>query len=156
MGNQYKSEYEEDLSIDKDALDKELVTYSEVFMKWSEYLAEAMAERDDKRSEIEIKKAQLDKEIRVAPKDFGLEKVTESAISNVITENEKIQELNKEYAEFVKRVNILSAARDAMNHKRRMLEKVVELFLAGYWSDPKLRKESKNELDMKMRRRRKI
>lgn len=151
-----KSEYGKDLSLDKDALDKELVEFSEMFMKWAERYAESIAERDERKSEIEIEKAKLDKEVRSKPEDFNLAKITENAILNIIVENEKMILLNKELIECNKRVNILGSVKEAASHKRKMIEKLVELFLAGYWSDPKIKKENKNELDVKMRRRRKL
>ena len=151
MGNKHKSEYDKDVFIDQDALDKELVNHGELFMKWAERLADALEERDLKKGEIDIKKAKLDKEIRSNPKEFDLEKVTESAISNVIILDEDLQELNKEYYACVKNINVLTAAKEEMHSRRKRIEKLVELWLGKYWSEPKVKVEKRNELDHRMR-----
>jgi len=151
MGNKHKSEYDQDVFINQDALDEEIVNHGELFMKWAERLAEAIEERDIKKGEIDIKKAKLDKEIRSNPKDFELEKITESAISNVIILDEGVQELNKEYYACTKNINILTAAKEEMHSRRKRLEKLVDLWLGKYWSDPKIKVEKKNELDHRMR-----
>ena len=151
MGNEYKSEYDKDTLIDKEALDRELVYHGELFMKWAERLADAIEERDLKKGEIEIKKAALSDEIRKNPKEFDLEKVTESAIINLLILDEDIQNLNKEYYACIKNINILTAAKEEMHSRRKRLEKLVDLWLGKYWSDPKIKVEKKNELDHRMR-----
>ena len=151
MGNEYKSEYDRDVFINQDELDKEIVNHGELFMKWAERLAEAIEERDIKKGEIDIKKAKLDKEIRSNPKDFDLEKITESAISNVIILDEGVQELNKEYYACTKNINVLTAAKEEMHSRRKRIEKLVDLWLGKYWSEPKVKVEKKNELDHRMR-----
>lgn len=150
---EYKSEYDIDVSIDKDVLDKELVNHGNTSMKWAERLADAIEEREIKKAEIEVKRAKLSKEIRTNPKDFDLEKVTESAIGDVITLDKEMQQLNRELIEIVKNLNILTWVKDEMQNKRKRLERLVELYLGQYWSDPKIKKENRNELDVKMRRR---
>jgi len=154
MGNEHKSEYDKDVIIDIDSLHEECaIIQGELFMKWAERLADAIEERDLKKGEIDIRKAKLDKDIRTNPKDFDLEKVTESAISNVIILDEEVQQLNKEYYACIKNINILTSAKEEMHSRRKRIEKLVELWLGKYWSEPKLKTESKNKLDMKMRRR---
>ena len=149
-----ESEWKEDTFIDKDTLDKELVFHGEIFEKWSVRLADAIEERDLKKSDIEIKKAELDKKIRSDPAEFGLkEKPTETSISNAILLDEEIQELNKEFINCVRNVNILTSAKEDMHNKRKRIEKLVELYLGSYWAEPKLNKENKNSLNSRMKRR---
>jgi len=151
MGNEYKSEYDRDVFIDQDALDKELVNHGELFMKWAERLADAIEERDIKKGEIEIKKAGIGNNIRSEPKDYGLEKVTDKAIDNLIILDKDLQELNKEYYICTKNINVLTAAKEEMHSRRKRIEKLVELWLGKYWSGPKIKVEKKNELDHRMR-----
>ncbi len=124
---------DEILKIDKDNLDIEWGRQPRLFQEWSEKLANAIYERDKKKQELEELKAELDSDIRKNPSSYGLDKVTESAISSTIVRNEKYKEKYDEVIDAVKRVNILTGIRDALEHKKSALKHLTNLFLANYY-----------------------
>ena len=131
-----KPNFTEDIKVDKFNLDEECVNQSERFCYWAEEYSESVSERDELKNKTEILRAQLDKKIRTNPESYGLEKVTESAISNLIFLDKGYQKLLEEYRESVKSVNILLVAKEAFNHRKSMIEILAKLLLAGYYSVP--------------------
>jgi len=53
------------------------------------------------------------------------------------------QEASSKYFQSIKNAKILDAAREAFEHKKKALEKMSELWISGYWSDPKISKEAR-------------
>jgi len=138
------SEYSKDISIDKYALDDELQKQAILFMKYAEMAAEAILVRDKAKERLAVVMAEVDAEIRGNPDEYGFDKKpTESAISNCIVRDERYSKANHDLIEANKDMNILTSAKEAMAHKKKSLEKLVDLFLAGYWSDDIIRKEVK-------------
>jgi len=153
MASQYKNEYEKDLSIDKYKLDEELIIHGDLFMKWSERYADAIEERDKSKENIDIVRAGIDKDIRDNYENYDFDKKpTESAISNTIITQKKYREAINEHSKNIHSLNIITSAREAMGQfKMKRLDKLVDLWLAGYWAD--VSPKNKNKLDTKMRSR---
>lgn len=144
--NKEKSEYEQDLEIDKYALDTECMEQPQKFIKWSERLAETTAERDRADQKVEVTKARLEKEMRSNPAYYGLEKATDAAVKAAVIAHKDTQQAIEEWIDAKYRMSILFAAKEGMEQKRSMLENLIKLFLSGYWADPKLPKEAKEAL----------
>ena len=141
-----KSEYEKDLEIDKYALDLECIDQPRKFLRWAEALAEATAEKDRADQKLEVTKAQIEQEVRANPEGSGIEKVTEATIKSFVTTSPKVAVAQDRWIEAKHRVNILFAAKEALEQRKSMLENLVKLFLSGYWSDPKIKSETKDTL----------
>lgn len=137
--------YKEDLSIDKYKLDYEWEKQASKFIEWAEKAVDALFERDKAKDFLELTRAQLDSEIR---KDVGEgKKLTEAAIQSQILQNERYISANDLYLEAVKNAKILDIAREAFDHKKKALEKITDLWIAGYWSIPKINKELKESVE---------
>jgi hypothetical protein len=137
--------YKDDVNIDKFSLDNEWINQPKLFCQYAEEAVEASFERDKAKEQLDLVRAVLDGEIRNSPSTYGLEKVTESAISNVIIQTQKYKEANSYYLECVKKTKILDVARESFDHKKKSLEKLTDLFLAGYWSEPRINEEVKTK-----------
>ena len=84
-------EYERDLKLDRDNLDREWEKQATLFMKWAERHAEALYERDRKKEKLDLVRAELDASLRANPELFGFDKKpTESAISAWIISQDRI------------------------------------------------------------------
>lgn len=139
--------YKEDVEIDKSSLDYEWLRQASLFMYWGEQEVEAQFLRDKTKERMDLKRAELDSQIRKEPKSFGLgEKVTESAILNCILLHPDYKKINEEYLENTKTVKTIGVAKEAMEHKKKALEKLTDLWISGYWSDPRIKKEAKEEV----------
>ncbi len=138
--------YERDLEIDKYALDAECMDQPRRFIHWAELLAEATAMKDRSDQALEVTKAQVEQEVRINPEAFGIDKVTEAAIKSHTTTHPKVIKAYEEWVQAKYQVNILFAAKEALEQRKSMLENLVKLFLSGYWSDPKIKGEAKEVL----------
>lgn len=139
--------YKEDLEIDKDNLDEAWQYQALRFAEWAEKEIEAMFQRDKLKEQLDLQRAILDGHIRKNPTSYFLEKVTESAIQNIILQNENYQKINNDYLDAVKQTKIFGVAREAFDHRKKALEKLTDLFLSQYWAEPKNtknREESRN------------
>ena len=139
--------YEEDIKINKYKLDEELVKQPQLYLHWAEQHAEAVAERDEKRVELDLIRAEIDGNIRESPEDWGYDKKpSEAAITNLILQESKYRDVQSELIEATKNVNIMSAAMTAMNDKKKALEGLVTLLVAGIYSEPKVPREKRDKL----------
>ncbi len=139
--------FEKNLEIDKFALDDELLLQAILYLKWSEAKAQAEMERDKSKEQLDLVKAKLDISIRKNPGIFGLEKITEGAISNIILVQDEYQQAEIAYLEYRYSHNVISGALEALNHKKSALENLVKLFLNNYWADGRMDKEAEKLIE---------
>lgn len=139
-------DYQKDLEIDKYALDTECLDQARQFMVWSEGLADAMAERDRIEQKTKVMEAQTEQSIRNNPEGYG-GKLTEAGIKSYVITNPEVMQIREESIEATHKVNIIMAAKQAMEQRRSMLENLVKLYLSGYWADPKVKQEDKETID---------
>ena len=125
-------DYEKDLEIDKFSLDAECMDQSRRFAKWGKLWSDAEKERD----EIEARTAM---DVRTNPEKYGLNKVSESGVESSVNSNQEVINIRH-------RVSVLRVAKNAFEQRRSMLEKMVDLFLSGYWAEPRLPKQSQEDL----------
>lgn len=134
-------DYKDEISIDEHALDYELKRQSQLIMKYVLLQVKAMTEKDLTKERLEQVAAELDIKIRKNPSAYGLDKVTETAIKNVILlENEYIKQ-TEEYLNCKEDEATFSGVLKALDHKKKSLEKLSDLWVAGYYSSPNIKKE---------------
>lgn len=131
-------DFKKEIFIDKNSLDDELVRQPQLYCDWAEQEAEAQYNRDKNKEKLDLIKAELDGEIRKNPSKYGIEKITESAISNAIIQDKKYQEANNIYLQSVQDARILGVAKTSFDMRNSSLKGLVSLFISGYWaSNPK-------------------
>lgn len=143
--------YKEDLEIDKDNLDEAWQYQALKFAHWAEKEVEALSQRDKAKEQLELMRANLDSHIRKNPNSYFLEKVTESAIQNIILQNENYQKANNAYLDAVRQAKIFGVAREAFDHRKKALEKLTDLFLSQYWAEPREGRITKKVMEEKGR-----
>lgn len=129
--------YQEAVAIDPDKLDEEIFSQPGLYMKFSEIYSEVEKKRERLKNKLEILEAGLDFEIRSKPKAFGLENlksITESLVKNTIQRQEEVQKLSERIIQANYDLNIVKAAITALEHKKKMLEKAVDLYNGQYFS----------------------
>jgi hypothetical protein len=141
------------LQPDKDALDKEWVEHSDYVYLFLDEMAEARIKMDAAKDNIEVVKAELDSQIRKDPQKFGLEKLTETLISNTIILLEDYGNVLKQYLEAKEEYYQASNACTAMEHRKSALENLVVLHGRGYWADPIERKDVEKETEKMVKKR---
>ena len=77
-------DFMKDVKIDETALDIELLIQAEQLMQYGQLMAQAKKEEEEAVMNLEVLTAKYDKAIREEPAKFGLERITETAISGAI------------------------------------------------------------------------
>jgi hypothetical protein len=102
--------------------------------------------RDHARVNLDLVKAELDKEIRTNPEKFGIEKVTEAAVTHTIISQGKYKESQEELMQAEYESNIASAAVNAFNARKVALENLVKLYGQQYFAGPKMPRDLSYEV----------
>jgi len=146
-------DYEKDMHIDEEALDVELLNQPERVYKYSKLLAEAKQELELAKENLSLVKAEIDLDIRDNPDKYKLQKVTETAITNIILLEEEYKEAQARLNKAMYEVNVLQGAVYAINDRKSSLENLVKLHGQDYFAGPsiphnlsELRKEKQEEL----------
>jgi hypothetical protein len=119
-------------SIDLLRLEEEWATHADRYKEYADMLADARKEAAEASAALDVADALLDKKIRTNPEDFDIDpkKVTEGAIKAKIIVQKKHTAANQAVIDANHRVNILQGAVGALDHRKRALEKLVDLWLA--------------------------
>jgi len=146
-------DFEKDCQIDKYNLDIEWERQPHLFGQYAKANAEAVAERDRAKQNKDVTSAELRLEILNGYNEKGLKKPTENAIDAEIITSSPHKRVSEELIDANEKVALTDAAKWAIQQKRDALENMVKLHLAGYFSDPKIPNEAKEQSDQKTRRR---
>ena len=128
--------YEQDVSIDETALDVEWLQQSNLMYKYARYQAETKKAMDEAKERLDFIRAQLEMDIRANPGNYGLSKVTESAIASTILLQPEYREASKRYVEARYENDIAVAAVRAIDQKKTALENLVKLLSVSYFAGP--------------------
>lgn len=143
--------YDKDLEIDGDSLDEEWIKQPRLYMKYARASAEIAAERDHAKEVLDVVQAELDIDIRRNPQKYnlptdknGIPKVTEGAIKSCILLSKEYKLVFDEYTKTKLEADIILAGLRAMEHRKKALEGLVQLYIGEYFSKPR---QSKAEGD---------
>lgn len=141
--------FERDATIDPDALDIEWLEQPRMMIRYGKVLAEAKKAYEETKQRLDVVKAEVDKDVRANPSDYGLEKTTESAIAGAVSTAKKVQESQKEMHEASYEVNLAQAAVYAINARKDALENLVRLHGQQYFAGPKIPRDLSKEWEAK-------
>lgn len=140
------------LNIDEMQLEKVCAGQPRLARKWNRSLAKSQDRLAHAENNLKLISAQLGKDMRENPTEYDLPKTTVDAINDAITCHDKYQTAVKEVMGAQYAVNLHRANTNALEHRKRMIEKMVDLFLADYYAEPRVPKETKEvveEIDKK-------
>lgn len=129
-------DYEEDVRIDPDALDVEWIHQADLMRKYSRHAANMKYYLDSAKERLDITKAYVEMRIRDNPGNYGLSKVTESAIQSALILTTEYQEASKEYNEARYEYETAMAAVRAIDQRKTALENLVKLLSLSYFAGP--------------------
>ena len=139
-------DYEQDMELKQHGLDFEWLRQSSLYLKYSVLYADLASYRDEAKEELQRIDAKTDLEIRSNYGEYGFEtRPTEAAIKAVILQDAGHIKAANELILATREVNIVQGAKVALDHKKSALERLSTLYLSGYWADPRIPKEAKNE-----------
>lgn len=149
------------LTIDEYRLDEEWRGQAELYHYWAVMYADAMLDVDNTKAalalakeSLEFGKAESDREIRSDPVAFGIEKLSEARVAHCVLLHPICRaafdalagardDLNK--AQHV--ANILEAAVKSLDHRKKALEKLVDLQGRDYYAEPRASAESREAVE---------
>ncbi len=147
-----------DFQIDSSNLDKEWREQPSLYSKYAMAAADARREMDEAKNSLEVTKADVALGVRSSPEKFGLGKITEASLAQVVECCDQVKEAAGELIEARHHYEVLQAAVSALDHRKKALEGLVSLFLADYFSLPRASGATKEKMEevekQKMRRKR--
>ena len=144
--------YEEDVRIDEQALELEWLSQAQLFMKYARHAANMRKEVDLAKENLEVTKAEVDKEIRQNPEKFKIEKVTDASVTANVLTYPDYKEANQNYINAKYELDMAQAAVSAMNQRKDALENLVKLHGQQYFAGPKVPRDIKWEREEKEKR----
>jgi len=127
-------DFKENIKIDKYSLDLEFEKHPMLYHEFAMDMVASENEKDQAKDKLELLRAQLDVQIRDNPKKFGLEKITEAAISSTILQNKEYREAQEYYNNTMGNLRILKIAVESINKKQSSMEGLLKLYLGEYYS----------------------
>jgi len=135
------------VAIDENTLDKECIKLPTDYLKYAHKSANAKRDVDELKAELDVIQAELSKKIRDEPTVYGLEKVTESAISTTVITLPAYKAKLKELQDARHEADLAQAVVWALEHKKRTLTLLVELHGMGYFANPKISERGREAVD---------
>lgn len=132
MGKDFKDR----IKIDETALDLEWLGQADLYLEVSTSLVEARSAVDILTLKLDVALANTDTKVRKNPGDYGIEKVTETAVKSAVAGDPEVITLQEELIEAKKEVGLLGAATTAIEHRKRALENLVTLHGQQYFAGP--------------------
>ncbi len=133
----------DDAEINRHSLDFEWERQAGLFEKYTAKHGNAVYERDALKDRMELFYSDMSLAVRRDPKRFIIDKVTDKAIHALVVKAKRYQEHTRELQLLNKDVNAYYSAKQVLEHKRTALEYLSKLFLAGYWSEPKIKQDAR-------------
>lgn len=124
------------LEIDLNALEKEWSDHSPMVIDFCADLEEAHLDLRVAMSRLEVVKAELDKAARMDPEKFGIAKPSESAYKHAVLCHKKYLRYELAVFELKYEVGMLQGALKGMDHRKKGLSDLADLWAQGYWSRP--------------------
>jgi hypothetical protein len=137
--------YEKDTNIDEHGLDVEWLKQSSLMLKYGKHAARMKLDMDHAKEELDVTKAQLDRDIRAFPDNYNLSKLTETIVSNTIIIQPEYKDANNQYLNAKYEYDIAMVAARAIDQKKTALENLVRLHGQQYFAGPTVPRDLSKE-----------
>lgn len=128
---------EDFIDIDQDRLDQEWVRQPRLALEVGMKEADASKEVDEAKASLELIESEELLNIMLHPDAYGLEKTTELVVKAKVITLANVIAAKKVLMEAKHRQKIYGARTNAVEHRKRTLEKLVDLELMHWRSEPK-------------------
>ncbi len=129
--------YSEIIKINRFNLPKECSEHAGFYYEISREEASLKDVLDRKNSALSLMLANKDLYLRNHWDDSKWGKITETAIKSRISADDEVVSLQNEIADTKRKLNIATAAKTAMDHRKSMLNNLTSLLIGGFYSAPK-------------------
>jgi hypothetical protein len=138
-------DYEKDTSIDERGLDVEWLRQPQLMAQYGKHAAKCKLDMDYTKEDLDVVKAQLDRDIRAFPDNYGLGKLTETIVSNTIIIQPEYKDASKQYLDAKYEYDMAMAAVRAIDQKKTALENLVRLHGQQYFAGPSVPRDLSKE-----------
>ena len=128
--------YNDDVSIDEQALDVEWLDQALRMGKYCSLVAEAQRELDLAKERLDVVTAELSHGIRSDPERYGLSKVTEDSVKSTTIVQPEYQEASRDFITRKYEHAMAQGAVRAFEHRKSALENLVRLHGQSYFAGP--------------------
>ena len=143
-----KIDYKKDVSIDRNSLHHECIRQPQEMAKYVKLHSQAMFDRDKIKRELSVSRAETEKDVRMNPETYEIEKVTESAVKAAVDSDEEVKIKENALIESQYAVSLLGGALESFRDRRKALEGLITLLTMGYWNiEPRPGKEDQRSLE---------
>jgi hypothetical protein len=140
--------YREAIAIEEHSLDREWAGHPELYMDLVEAKVESREKLDLARDAYSVLRAECSARIRANPSKYGIgDKVTEGAINAAVDSHPKVQAANARITALKREHDLVSGAVDAMEHRKKALENLVQLHLSNYRGEVRMPKALRGKED---------
>ena len=126
------------LEIDPLKLADEWLIQPDMRRLWGEKSADAQFELDEAKRRLSAQQAETDRDIRENPADYGIDKLSEARVSAAVTAELSVQKAMERVNKAKHKANVVQAAVDGLEHRKRALTQLVELHMSDYYATPKM------------------
>lgn len=123
-------------------LDEDWLSQPDTVYEYCTRLADAKKLLNEAKSDLEVVEAETDRDVRLHPSRFGIDKLSENRVKNAVILTPQYKKANKEVIHRQHEVDVLQAAVTALEHKKRALENLVHLHSMSYFSKPRTNEDS--------------
>lgn len=138
-------DYESDMFIDESQLDIECLEQADLMVLYGKNEALEEYYKELAKDELDLIKANLDKEIREFPERFDIDKITEPVVTATILRDKRYRKAYKKYLEAQYAHKVAIKATIACTQRKDMLETIVKLHGQNYFAGPKVPRDLKQE-----------
>ena len=134
-------------TIDLNVLDQEWMNQPKLFFEYAKKAEKARLKLSEAEAELKLTEAEVDDEIRSNPEKYRIpESVTAASavIKNRIVEHQKYKDALEDYNTARYQQGVLNAVVQALDQRKRALEKLVDLHGQNYFASPKASENMKS------------
>lgn len=142
-------DFEKDVSIDESSLDTEWLDQPRLMAKYTKHAANQKRQLDLAKEQLEVVKADLDKDIRTNPDSYSIAKITETVVQNTIQTQSEYQDAMKDFIDAKYEYEMSQAAVRSIDQKKTALENLVRLHGMSYFSGPSVPRDLSKEWEQK-------
>ena len=138
------------VEIDENNLDRECIRLPSDYLKFAHLSADKKRDVAEAANRLKVVEADIAKAVRDNPGAYGLEKVTEGAIKEIIIS--KSQKAVRDLRDAEHQADIAHAVVQALEHKKRAVTLLVELHGMSYFANPKVSERGREAVNAMTRK----
>lgn len=142
-------DYEKDVFIDESALDIEWLEQPVLMLRYTKYVAKLKKRLAKQEVLLGLVRADLDKTIRKDPDSFGLAKITNEGIFQVIQRQDEYKDAASIVIDLKYEAEVARGAVAAIEQRKAALENLVKLFGQQYFAGPSVPRDLSREWEQR-------